>query len=110
MAHLVAEARGDLDEFDAPLPVDQDLVITWEPGDDPEARIIIRVVDTDTNVITVNAVDDGDFTIPAAELAALTVGPMDLVIARERTDRVQFTAGGLTVLGRYERWGFFDLF
>jgi hypothetical protein len=100
----------DLAAFDAPLPADQDLSITWEPGDDPEARIVIRVVDADTNVITVTAADDGGFTIPAAELGALTPGPLDLLVARERTDRVQFTAGGLTVLSRFERWGFFDLF
>lgn len=100
----------DLSTFDAPLPVDQDLSITWEAGDDPEARVIIRVIDQNANAITVHAADDGDFTIPSAELAGLTLGPVDLVIARERSDRVQFTNGGLTVLSRYERWGFFDLF
>jgi hypothetical protein len=100
----------DFTAFDAPLPADEDLTLAWEAGDDPEARIVIRVVDADTNVITVHAADDGEFTIPAAELGALTLGPLDLLVARERTDRVQFTAGGLTVLGRFERWGFFDLF
>jgi hypothetical protein len=100
----------DLTAFDAPLAADADLILTWEAGDDPEARIVIRVVDADTNVISVHAADDGDFTIPAAELGALTPGPIDLLVARERTDRVQFTDGGLTVLGRFERWGFFDLF
>ena len=44
------------------------------------------------------------------ELGALTPGPVDLLVARERTDRVQFTDGGLTVLSRFERWGFLDLF
>jgi hypothetical protein len=100
----------ELDAFDAPLPSDEDLAVEWEPGDDPEARIIIRVVDANGNVITVHAADDGAYTIPAAELGALTPGPLDLLVARERTDRVQFTDGGLTVLGRFERWGFFDLF
>ena len=100
----------DLAAFDAPLAADQDLTIAWEAGDDPDARIVIRVVDADTNVITVTAADDGEFTIPAAELGALTLGPLDLVVARERTDRVQFTDGGITVLTRFERWGFFDLF
>ena len=100
----------DLDGFETQLPADEDLVVTWEAGDDPEARIVIRVVDADTNVITVSAADDGEFTIPAAELGALTLGPLDLLVARERTDRVQLTAGGLTVLTRFERWGFFDLF
>jgi hypothetical protein len=100
----------DLAAFEAPLPADEDLVVAWEPGDDPDARVVIRVVDADTNVITVSAADDGEFTIPAAELGALTLGPLDLVVARERTDRVQFTDGGLTVLTRFERWGFFDLF
>lgn len=100
----------DLDALDAPLAADEDLTIEWEPGDDPEARIIIRVIDADTNVITVHAADDGAYTIAAAELGALTVGPLDLLVTRERTDRVQFTAGGLTVLARVERWGFFDLF
>jgi hypothetical protein len=96
--------------FDAPLPSTEDLTLAWEPGGDPDARIIIRVVDADGNVLTVHAADDGEFTIPAAELGALTLGPMDLLVARERTDRVQFTDGGLTVLTRFERWGFFDLF
>lgn len=100
----------DLGGFEAPLAADEDLVITWEAGDDPDARIVIRVVDADTNVITVTADDDGEFSIPAAELGALTLGPLDLLVARERTDRVQLTAGGLTVLTRFERWGFFDLF
>lgn len=100
----------DLTVFDAPLPADEDLALEWEPGDDPEARIIIRVVDTDTNVITVHAADDGAYTIPAAELGALTPGPLDLLVTRERTDRVLLASGGLTVLARFERWGFFDLF
>ena len=100
----------DLGGFETPLPADEDLVVAWEAGDDPEARIVIRVVDADTNVITVSAADDGEFTIPAAELGALTLGPLDLLVARERTDRVQLTAGGLTVLTRFERWGFFELF
>lgn len=108
-AALVVTAP-DLDSFAAPLAADEDLTVAWEPGDDPEARIIIRVIDADTNVITVHAADDGEFIIPAAELAALTLGPLDLLVARERTDRVQFTDGGLTVLGRFERWGFLDLF
>lgn len=99
----------DLSVADAPLAVDQDLTVTWEAGVDPETRVIIRVVDSDSNVITVHAADDGDYTIPAAELGALTLGPVDLVVTRERTDRVQFTNGGLTVLTRYERWGFYDL-
>lgn len=100
----------DLDAFDAPLASDQDLTVAWDAGSDPEARIIIRVIDADTNVITVHAADDGEYTIPAAELGALTLGPLDLLVTRERTDRVQLTAGGLTVLSRHERWGFFDLF
>jgi hypothetical protein len=108
-AELVITAP-DLSMFDAPLAADQDLAIAWEAGDDPDARIIIRVVDADTNAITVHAADDGAYTIPAAELGALTPGPLDLLVARERTDRVQWSDGGLTVLGRFERWGFFDLF
>ncbi|MEX1368743.1 MAG: hypothetical protein AB1Z98_36785, partial [Nannocystaceae bacterium] len=108
-AALVVTAPS-LDAFDAPLAADQDLALSWEAGDDPEARIIIRIVDVDANVITVHAADDGSFTIPSTELSALTLGPIDLIVARERTDRVQFSDGGLTVLGRYERWGFFDLF
>ncbi|MCA9705854.1 MAG: hypothetical protein KDK70_08410 [Myxococcales bacterium] len=100
----------DLTAFNAGVPGDQDLAIAWEAGDDPEARIIIRVIDDNNNVITAHAADDGSFTIPAAELGALVAGPVDLSIARERTDRVQFTDGGLTVLSRYERWGFFDLY
>lgn len=99
----------DLSIAEVPVDSTQDLSIAWDASDDPETRIIIRVIDADANVITVHAADDGDYTIPAAELAALTLGPMDLIITRERTDLVQFTNGGLTVLGRYERWGFFDL-
>ncbi|MEM7154261.1 MAG: hypothetical protein AAF799_15555 [Myxococcota bacterium] len=100
----------DIAMFNLGVPVDADLTVSWEAGDDPEARIIIRVIDAETNVITVHAADDGEYVIPAAELGALSLGPADLVIARERTDGVQFTNGGLTVLGRHERWGFIDLF
>ena len=100
----------DLSVFNAGVPQDQDLAIAWSAGDDPDARIIIRVIDDNDNVITVHAADDGDYVIPAAELGALVTGPLDLSITRERTDRVQFTDGGLTVLSRTEHWGFFDLF
>ncbi len=106
----LAVTAPDLAVFGAQISARDDLTVSWETADDPDTRIIIRVVDGDTNVITAHATDDGEFTIPAAELSALTTGPIDLLIARERTDRVQFTDGGLTVLGRYERWGFFDLF
>lgn len=100
----------DLSALNAGVAADQDLSVAWEDGGDPETRVIIRVIDGNGNAITVHAADDGAYTIPAAELGALVLGPIDLSIARERTDRIQFSDGGLTVLSRYERWGFFDLF
>ncbi len=99
-----------VDTFNAPLDSSQDLAISWDASDDPNTRVIIRVVDALGVVISVHAADDGQFTIPAAELAALEPGPIDLVVTRERLDRVQFVGGGLSVLLRHERWGFFDLF
>lgn len=99
----------DLDAYDAPIDPAGPLDFAWTAGDDPDARIEIRVVDTDGNLVSVHAADDGDTSIPAPELAALTPGPLDVMIARVRTDRVQFTDGGVTVTSRYERWGFFDL-
>ncbi len=106
---VLTVSAPDLDDFNAPVSASEDLTITWEPDDDPDGRIIIRIVDSLTNVITVHAADDGSFVIPAAELAALIPGAIDMSITRERLERTQFTDGGLTVLARYERWGFFDL-
>lgn len=99
----------DLETYDLPIDPGDDLDLTWVAGDDPEARIEIRLLDADANLVSVHAADDGSYSIPSAELSALTPGPLDLMIARERTDRVQFTEGGVTVTSRYERWGFFDL-
>lgn len=99
----------DLDTYDLPLDPADGLALQWTAGDDPEARIEIRLLDVDGNLVSVHAADDGEYAIPSGELSALTPGPLDLMIARERTDRVQFTDGGVTVTSRYERWGFFDL-
>jgi hypothetical protein len=99
----------DLDTYDLPVDSDAPLSFQWTAGDDPDARIEIRLVDTDGNLLSVHAADDGEYSIPAAELSALSPGPLDVLVARERTDRVQFTDGGVTVTSRYERWGFFDL-
>jgi len=97
-----------LDDFGAEVSASADLTFTWTPsmGD---TRIVIRVVDSLGAVVSAHALDDGSFAIPAADLANLMTGPIDVVIARERSDRMLFSAGGLTVVSRHERWGYFDL-
>lgn len=97
-----------LDTLDAEVSASSDLTFTWTPsmGD---TRIVIRIVDSLGAVVSAHALDDGSFAIPASDLANLTTGPIDVVIARERSDRMLFSAGGLTVVSRHERWGYLDL-
>mgnify|MGYP007037737841 CR=1 FL=1 len=99
----------DFATYDAPLSSGSDLAFAWNASDDATTRIQIRLIDADGNLLSAHAADDGSFTIPASELGALSPGPLDILIARERDDDVQFTNGGLTVTSRWERWGFFQL-
>jgi hypothetical protein len=95
--------------FDAPISSGSDLAFAWNASDDPESRVQIRIIDGDNNLVTAHATDDGSYSIPAADLQTLAPGPVDIMFARERTDQVQFTDGGVTVTSRWEQWGFFDL-
>jgi hypothetical protein len=92
------------------LPQGQDLQIAWEAGSDPDSRIVVRLVDTNLRMITAQPADDGAFAIPAADLADLAVGPVDLLISRERIDDVPFTDGGLRVVSRWEARATLDLY
>ncbi|MBL4685021.1 MAG: hypothetical protein JKY37_10555 [Nannocystaceae bacterium] len=84
------------------------LTFTWGASE-VESRIVFRIVDQSGAVLSAHAADDGDFSFSAADLTMLQPGPIDILVARERVDRMLFTDGGLTVVSRYERWGFFEL-
>lgn len=92
-----------------PLDRAAPLGLAWEPGDDPEARIIVRLIDTFGQMLTAHAADDGAFTIPAAELGKLAPGPATLTLARERLFDLGFPVGTLRVALRYEIWADPDL-
>lgn len=99
----------DFGTYDATVSAGSDLAFSWNASEDPTTRIQIRLIDGDGNLLSAHSADDGSFTIPASELSALSPGPLDIMIARERDDDVQFTDGGLTVTSRWEQWGFFQL-
>ena len=99
----------DLSVYDLPLDTALDLALAWEAGDDPDARIVIRVWDLYGQQTVALAADDGAFTIPAANLAAMSAGPGFLSVARERVHEVTFVAGSVEVITRYEIWGYVDL-
>ena len=107
-AELVVSAP-DLDVFDLPVDTKAALDLTWEAGDDADARIVIRVWDQYGQGLVAAAADDGAFSIPAANLAAFSAGPGFITVARERAHTINFSAGQLRVLTRYERWGYVDL-
>lgn len=98
----------NLDMVRATIPAGSPLSFAWDASE-VDTRVVIRVVDSAGAVISAHAIDDGSFAIPAADLQMLQPGPIDLVIARERSDRMLFSDGGITVVSRYERWGFFEL-
>jgi hypothetical protein len=93
------------------LEIDQgsDLEITWTGEGDAATRLILRLWDATLHTITINAADDGSYTIPAAALAELDPGPVTLSVARERVEIVPFTEGTIKVITRYDQWGYLDL-
>ncbi len=92
-------------EVDTTVPLD----LAWGAGSDPEARIVIRLWDQYGQGVVASAADDGSFSIPAANLAALSGGPGFLTVARERSRTINFSAGSVEALTRYETWGYVDL-
>jgi hypothetical protein len=107
-AELVISAP-DLDVFDLPIDTKGALDLAWEAGSDAEARVVIRVWDQYGQGLVAAAADDGAFSIPAANLAAFSAGPGFITVARERAHTINFSAGQLRVITRYERWGYVDL-
>ncbi|MEM6996012.1 MAG: hypothetical protein AAF721_36230 [Myxococcota bacterium] len=81
---------------------------TWEPGDS-DTRIVFRIIDSAGGVLSAHAADDGSFRIEPGDLAMLQPGSIDVLMVRQRSDRMLFTDGGLLVVSQYERWGFFEL-
>ncbi len=97
------------DEYNAPVMQGSALDVEWE-GEDPRGyRLVIRVWDDLGRMFTINAEDDGEYTIPADALAVLAPGPITITVAREHIERIPIPAGGVKVVTRYERWGYFDL-
>lgn len=92
-----------------PLDRAAGLALAWEPGDDPDARVVVRLIDTFGQTLSAHALDDGAFTIPAEELADLAPGPATLTVARERLSDVGTPVGVLRVILRYEIWADPDL-
>ena len=101
----------DIDTLGAQVDSTLDLRFEWNgPGSGADTRIVIRLVDGDNNLVTAHAADDGDYTIAASDLEALNPGTLDVLVSRERTDRLIFTDGGIRAVSRYERWGFLEIF
>ena len=88
----------------------RDLAIAWTPGEDPDATIEIRLIDADGVLVSAHASDDGTFAVPSADLQTLAPGPLDVLVARRRSEEVAFSEGTVTVMMRSEQWGFFDLY
>jgi len=99
----------DLDAYQEPLSSAEDLAITWSPVGSEGERVVIRVIDQFDRLFTIHAADDGEYTVPAAELQVLSQGFVTFMIARERIEDVAFTKGSVKVVTRIERWGYFDL-
>lgn len=99
----------DLSVFNLEVDTKVDLALAWTAGDDPAARIVIRLWDQYGQMTAATANDDGAFTIPAAKMAALSGGPGFLTIARERPLDIPFEGGTIRVIPRHETWGYIDL-
>jgi|GEM_PF-2041164 len=87
-----------------------DLVVEWGAGRASESSIEIRLLDGDGTLVSAHAMDDGAFVVPAADLQTLAPGPLDVMVARRRSEEVAFSEGTITVMMRSEQWGFFDLY
>lgn len=106
----LAVTAPDLATFDFPLDRTRDLELAWEPGDPDHERVVVRLWDRDGVMLTAHAADDGAYTIPAAELAALATGAVTLTVARERVADLGLLPGRLRVVARHELWAYPDLF
>ncbi len=105
---VLSVSAPDLSVYNLEVDSKTGLDLAWVAGDDPAARIIIRVWDQYGQGLVATASDDGDFTVPAANLAALSGGPGYVTIARELRHTINFSAGSVRVLTRYEVWGYVD--
>lgn len=99
----------DLAVYNLEVDTKVDLALAWAAGDDAAARIVVRLWDQYGQLTTATATDDGAFTIPAANMAALSGGPGFLTVARERPRDVPFEGGTIRVIPRHEIWGYIDL-
>ena len=84
------------------------LALSWNASE-ADTRIIIHVIDSVGAVLSAHAADDGAYTISGGDLSMLFPGTIDVIVAREREDRMLFSEGGITVKTRHEQWGFFEL-
>lgn len=107
-AALVISAP-DLSVYNLEVDTKVALDLAWAAGDDSGARIVIRLWDQYGQGVVASAADDGSFSIPAANLAALSGGPGFLTVARERSRTINFSAGSVDAFTRYETWGYVDL-
>ncbi len=99
----------DLSVYNLEVDTKVTLDLAWAAGDAPEARIVIRLWDQYGQGLVASAADDGSFSIPAGNLAALSGGPGFLTVTRERSHTINFSAGSVDALTRYETWGYVDL-
>jgi len=105
----VSVSAPDLSVYNLEIERDEPLEILWTAGDDPRARIVVRVWDQYGQGVVVAAEDDGEYVIPAANLGSLSGGPGFLTITRERSQTINFEAGSVRVLTRHETWGYIDI-
>ena len=100
----------DITTFGTQVALDQDLEVTWTGEAGENTRLVIRVFDLFGRMFTVNAADDGSYTIAADELSVLAAGPGTIIVSREHLEEVPFTDGTVRVLSRYAQWGYIELF
>ncbi len=100
----------DFEAYNAEIAQGDALDVEWdgESGSSRD-RMVIRVWDDLGRMFTIRAQDDGAYEIPSSALAVLQAGPITVTVARERIERIPFPQGGVKVVTRYERRGYFDL-
>ncbi len=99
----------DLSVYNLQVSASEDLEVTWTGEGEAESWVTLRLWDQFGYVLTAHPADDGAFTVPATELQKLTAGPAWITVARERAHDLSFAAGQVTVVTRYETWGYLDL-
>lgn len=100
----------DVAAFDFPVDHAQDLAVTWTADGEDGDRVVVRMWDQFGEMFTATAADDGSYTIPAADLAELSLGAATLTITREHVTEVGLEPGRLRVVARHEVWAYPDLF